>query len=60
MVKNIQEQMILRKNTRKKPRLTEYVENVDSDKVTRGPDEKEVIRPASPETARRVGEEAIE
>jgi hypothetical protein len=39
--------------------LTEYVENVDPDEVTRGPDEEEVIRPASPETARRVGEEAL-
>lgn len=42
----------------KKPRL-DYVENVDPDEVTRQPDEDEVIRPASPDTARRVGEEAL-
>ncbi|EFX67030.1 hypothetical protein DAPPUDRAFT_115788 [Daphnia pulex] len=41
----------------KKPRL-DYVENVDPDEVTRQPDE-DVIRPASPDTARRVGEEAL-
>jgi len=35
------------------------VENVDPDEVMRQPDEDEVIRPASPDTARRVGEEAL-
>jgi hypothetical protein len=44
---------------KKKRKLEVLTETVDPDEVMRGPDEEEVIRPASPDTARRVGEQAL-